>query len=169
MKRIEKKVVILVKRTKNNLPYASIYYQNGEELQMPTGLDLPTQVFANYIAKKTVTNEIKGIIYSFDEQKTVDRFDISPLTDNNYCIAGSEIGRKPTIDIIKRINDAASSPEVMAPVYITDGTTEVLMNDELFRKNNNMLPATHEELNHKYIMIENIITEDRGKVLYKAA
>jgi hypothetical protein len=169
MKRIEKKVVIYIKRTKDNLPYATIYYQNGEDLQMPTALDLPTRVFANYIAKKTVTNEIKGIIYSFDEQKTVDRFDISPLTDNNYCIAGSEIGRKHTVDIIKRINDAASSPEVMAPVYLTDGTTEVLMNDELFRKYNDMIPATKEELDRKYVMIENIITENKGRVLQKAA
>ncbi len=169
MKRIEKKVVILIKRTKNYLPYATIYYQNGEELQMPTGLDLPTQVFANYIAKKTVTNEIKGVIYSFSEQKTVDRFDISPLTDNDYCIAGSEIGRKHVVDIIKRLSEAASSQEIMAPVYLTDGTQEVLMNEDIFRKNHNILPASKEELDHKYTIIENIITEEKGKTLYKAA
>ena len=49
-------------------------------------------------------------------QAAVDRFDIYPLTDNDYCIAGSEIGRKHVVDIIKRLSEAASSQEIMAPV-----------------------------------------------------
>lgn len=165
MKPIEKKVVILVKKTPENKPYASVYYQNGEELQNPTNLDYPTQVFANYLAKKTVTNEIHGTIYSYSEKKLVDRFDISPLTDNDYCIAGSEIGRKYTVTVIQKLTEAASSKEVMAPVYLTDGVNEVLMNDELFRRNKDMMPITTEELNRKYELIEEMISEERVKTL----
>ena len=115
---------------------------------------------------KNVKENAKVLI---GEQKTVDRFDISPLTDNDYCIAGSEIGRKHVVDIIKRLSEAASSQEIMAPVYLTDGTQEVLMNEDIFRKNHNILPASKEELDHKYTIIENIITEEKGKTLYKAA
>ncbi|MBQ4032039.1 MAG: hypothetical protein II625_09825 [Bacilli bacterium] len=165
MNPIEKKVVIYVKRNEDNKPYALVYYQNGEELLPPTGLDLPTQVFANYIAKKTVTNEIQGVIYSYTEKRTVDRFDISPLTDKDYCIAGSEIGRKHTADIIKRINEAASSKEVLAPVYVTDGENNVLMNDELFRTNSSPM----QDPEQKYRILENILSEEKVKVLYKAA
>ena len=165
MNPVEKKIVIYVKRNEDNKPYALVYYQNGEELQAPTGLDLPTRVFANYIAKKTVTNEIQGIIYSYTEQRTVDRFDISPLTDNDYCIAGSEIGRKYTANIIKCITEAASSKEVLAPVYVTDGQNNVLMNDELFRTNTSPM----QDPEKKYIALENILSEEKGKVLYKAA
>ena len=169
MKPIEKKVVIHIKRTIDNRPFAEIYYQNGENLLASPDLDLPTRVFANYIAKQTVTNEIKGVIYSFTERSKVDRFDISPLTDDDYCISGSEIGRKQTVDVIQRINEAASRKEVSAPVSLTDGYNQVLMNDELFRRNNDMMPASKEELDRKYTLIEQMITEDRNKTLAKVA
>ena len=163
MNPIEKKVVIYVKKTPDHKPYANVFYQNGTELQNPASLDYPTQVFANYIAKKTVTNEIHGTIYSFSEKKMVDRFDISPLTDKDYCIAGSNVGRKYTVQVIQKLTDAASSKEVMAPVYLTDCTNEVLMNDELFRRNRDMDPISTEELNHKYELIEEMISEEKDK------
>lgn len=169
MKPIEKKVIIHIKRNSENKPYATVYYQNGEELLAPATMDLATQVFANYIAKKTVTNEIKGIIYSFSEKRNVDRFDISPLTDSDYCIAGSEPGRKHVTDLIQSINDAASSKEVSAPVYLIDDYNKVLMNDELFRRNNDLMPATKEELDRKYTIIESMIAENNSKTLKKAA
>ncbi len=162
---IEKKIVIRVNRTVDNKPYANIMYQNGTELQSVYDLDYPTKLFANYIAKKTVTNEIQGLIYSFDEEIIVDRFDISPLTDNNYCIYGSEIGRKSTTTVIKNITEAASQPEIMAPVYLTDGYNTVLMNDELLRRNSNMPPISKEELDQKYQIIESIVSEEKNRRL----
>ncbi len=169
MNNVEKKVVISVRRTASYKPFASIYYQNGTELQTPSNFDKPTAFFANYIAKKTVSNEIKGTIYSYDQKRIVDRFDISPLTDDNYCIIGSDAGRKPLTTVIQRITEAASLPEVSAPVYLTNGTNTVVMNDEILRRNNDMPPISKEELDHKYQVIETIITEDKGKVLKKAA
>jgi len=169
MNTVEKKIVISVRRTASYKPFASIYYQNGTELQTPANFDKPTAFFANYLAKKTVTNEIRGKIYSYDEKSIVDRFDISPITDDNYCIIGSDPGRKPLTDVIQRVTDAASLPEISAPVYLTDGKHSVIMNDELLRRNNDMPPITKEELDQKYQIIEEIITEDKEKVLKKAA
>ena len=166
---IEKKIVIFVYRTPNYKPYVNIFYQNGEELQTVYNLDYPTQVFANYVSKKTVTNEIHGLIYSFEEQTNVDRFDISPLTDNNYCICGSEPGRRAATTVIQEITEAASLKEVMAPVYLTDGKNSVLMNDEAIRRSTNQPPVSREELDHKYEIIEEMITEDRNKILGKVA
>lgn len=165
MNQVEKKIVIFVNRTIDNKPFVNISYQNGTTLQNVYELDRPTAMFANFIAKKTVTNEIQGLIYSYDQQIIVDRFDISPLTDNNYCIFGSEIGRKPTADIIKNLTEAASAPEIMAPVYLTDGIKTVLMNDELLRRNSNMPPISREELDKKYQIIEELISEDKNRFL----
>jgi len=169
MNTVEKKVVISVRRNANYKPFATIYYQNGTELQAPNQFDKPTAFFANYIAKKTVTNEIKGVIYSYDQKGIVDRFDISPITDDNYCIIGSDPGRKPLTDVIKRVTEASSLPEISTPVYLTDNNHSVVMNDEILRRNNDMPPITKEELDQKYQIIESIITEDKEKVLKKAA
>ena len=53
----------------------------------------------------------------------------------------------------------------MAPVYLTDGSNTVLMNDELLRRNSNMPPISKEELDHKYQIIESIVSEEKNRKL----
>jgi len=143
MEILSKEVCIYI----NNIPNITIFYKNGTELESPYNLDKQTMYFANYIAKKCVTNEgIRGILVSKNKD---DRFDINLLDDNDYWIAGSNFSKEDAIAVINSIICSCSCKEINAPVYLTDGINKILVNErELNEQKDNYFEPNIETENY---------------------